>query len=454
MSRLLSLVALALLATSLRADPPSVADLVKQLGDPKFAVREAAQKELLKRGEAIAPELDRLGKGVDAETADRIAKVRYNLVGYKEDIRRCILDIKRKRGLFDPIPGELNLPSDLRYLIADHQPGAGDLLLAMAADEKGQFWYETRHLFVQAWDVMTADQLDRHIRQTVRLGTTHRPKFPAKVPAMISFEAGLRDAGTDWPHPVPKAFTFRARTTRYLDGKPYDKPYERNDPVATVGWYRVGELAEGKHTIHAVMEYEFTQNGQKRKGEVRSKDSTFEVVSADTPDDLLAPKSDARAAQVRAALSIREPVSERPAPQFGGRVVLNDEPVDPPPQVSWDIPGGRAGLVCLTWELKEPLDVDLCFDVTLKDNKTGTVYPADPIVVVRGARGRGYIYPRNPQRFARERDGLRGVTVDLKPSRGLALTDPRISRYFPETITRGELLMKVVPKIEPPANHK
>src|SRR5689334_5700138 len=222
MSRLLSLVALALLATSLRADAPSVADLVKQLGDPKFAVREAAQKELLKRGEAIAPELDRLGKGVDAETADRIAKVRYNPVGYKEDIRRCILDIKRKRGLFDPIPGELNLPSDLRYLIADHQPGAGDLLLAMAADEKGQFWYETRHLFVQAWDVMTADQLDRHIRQTVGLGTTHRPKFPAKVPAMISFEAGLRDGQSGWPNPVPKGFTFRARTTRYLDGKPYD----------------------------------------------------------------------------------------------------------------------------------------------------------------------------------------------------------------------------------------
>ena len=42
-----------------------------QLGDPKFAVREAAQRELLKRGEGSVPELDNLAKGVDAETAER-----------------------------------------------------------------------------------------------------------------------------------------------------------------------------------------------------------------------------------------------------------------------------------------------------------------------------------------------------------------------------------------------
>src|SRR6476469_9925966 len=112
MRRLLTLAALVLLGTSLRADPPGVTDLVKQLGDPKFAVREAAQKELLKRGEGVVPELDRLSKSADAETADRLAKVRYNLVGYEDDIRRCILGIKMKRGVFDPIPGELNLPNE------------------------------------------------------------------------------------------------------------------------------------------------------------------------------------------------------------------------------------------------------------------------------------------------------------------------------------------------------
>ena len=42
------------------ADPPALADLVKQLGDTRFAVREKAQKELLERGEAIVPELEKL----------------------------------------------------------------------------------------------------------------------------------------------------------------------------------------------------------------------------------------------------------------------------------------------------------------------------------------------------------------------------------------------------------
>ena len=66
---------------------------MKQLGGPKFATREAAQKELLKRGEEVVPELDRLAKSTDAETAERIRKVRYDLVGYKDDIRRLLRDV-------------------------------------------------------------------------------------------------------------------------------------------------------------------------------------------------------------------------------------------------------------------------------------------------------------------------------------------------------------------------
>jgi len=449
MSRLLSLIALILIGASLRADTPGVADLVKQLSDPKFAVREAAQKELLKRGEGIVPELDRLAKGADAETIDRIAKLRYNLVGYKDDIRRllALVDEGKDRA---PVP----ISDELRGLIAEHQPGSGNLLLEFLADPKHKLHRKAVGTFMAIWEVATPDQIDAYIQKTVTLKTTHRAKFPAKVGAMISFEAQPLDGWTGWPLQVSKTFTFHTRTTRYLDGKPYDKPFEYRYPFATVGWYRVGELAEGMHTIHAVMEYEFTQNGQKRKGEIRSEDSTFEVVAADTPDDLIAAKSEARAAQVKAALVIRETVFDRAEPRFGGRIVLNEDTAEAPPQVSWDVPGARAGLVCLTWELKEPLDVDLCFEVTLKDNQTGTVYPADPIVVRRGVRHGGYIYPREPQRFAKERDGLRGVTVDLKPSRGLALTDPRISKYSPAAITKGELIIKVIPKIEPRAERK
>jgi hypothetical protein len=460
MPRFLSLAALALLGTSLRADPPSVADLVKQLGDPKFAVREAAQKELLQRGEAIAPELDRLGKGVDAETADRIAKVRYNLVGYKDDIRRCILDIKSKRGLFDPIPGELNLPNELRYLIADHQPGSGDMLLAIATDQKQQLWYESLHMFLQAWDLMTADQIDRFIRQFVSLGVSPRPKYPAGVPAMISVEAG-----SGLPNPVPKGFSFRARTTRYLDGKPYDKPSDFANSSGTVGWYRLGKISEGKHTICAVMEYEFTQNGQKRKGEIRSKESTFEIVAANAPDDLIAPESKETTELVREALVLRS--HPEPADVQVGRN-LNPQLINPDfsPQVTWQVDKNtRAGLHCPEWELKRTLPVDLCFDVEIRDVKTGKKYAADPIVLIGQTTGPynplsivgpnlGYIIPRNPQEFAKGREGFVSVKVVLKPSRVLALSDPRVTKYFPAEIESAELQLKVIPKIEPPAVHK
>src|SRR5687767_14668844 len=132
MSRLLSLAAVVLLAGSLTAaDPPTLADLVKQLGDPRFAVREAAQKELLKRGEGIAPELERLKKGADAETVERIGKVLYNLVGYKDDIRRLLAEVHEGKDS-SPLP----ISDPLRDLIAAHQPGSGNLLLDILADPK------------------------------------------------------------------------------------------------------------------------------------------------------------------------------------------------------------------------------------------------------------------------------------------------------------------------------
>ena len=108
---------------------------------------------------------------------------------------------------------------------------------------------------------------------------------------MIAVNVQLREGWTGWPQPEPKGFTFKTRTTRYVDGKPYDRPFDYRYPFGTLGWYRVGELAEGKHTLHAVLAYEFTQKGREAEGEIRSPDSTLEVLSADTPDDLIAPKS-------------------------------------------------------------------------------------------------------------------------------------------------------------------
>ena len=61
----------------------------------------------------------------------------------------------------------------------------------------------------------------------------------------------------------------------------------------------------------------------------------------------------------------------------------------------------------------------------------------------------GYIVPRDPRAFAKDRDGFVPVKVVLKPSRALALSEPKVTGYFAEEIASGELKMKVIPKIEP-----
>jgi hypothetical protein len=446
MPRVPSLVAVILVAASLRADAsPSAAELVRQLGDPKFAVREAAQRELVKRGEGIVPELDTFAAGADPETADRIAKVRFVLVGYKDAIRRLLADLRDEHEL-DSV--RVPVSDELRGLVGAHQPGSGDFLLSILADPKHKLHRQTLRAFVATWDVATPDQIDAYIHQAVTLVATHRPKFPARVGAMISCEAQLRDGWTGWPNPAPTGFLFRTRTTRYLDGKPYDKPFDYQYPFATVGRYRVGELAEGKHTIHAILEYELTQNGQKRRGQIRSKDSTFEVVSADTPDDLIVPPSKELSKAVRESLVVQS--HKEPGPPVGSGFQLGTLEYQWTPQVSWATGKGEwAGVHCPVWEVRVPLDVDLCFDVAIRDTKTGTVYPADPIVVQRRVTTMGYVVPRDPRAFAKDRVGFAPVTVTLKPSRALALSEPKVTGYFAEEITSGELKMKVIPKIEP-----
>jgi hypothetical protein len=177
------------------------------------------------------------------------------------------------------------------------------------------------------------------------------------------------------------------------------------------------------------------------------------VVSADTPDDLIAPRSDALTKQVRSKFTVRE--SEHDPKRFTGY-----QPGTLPaqgaehhwyPQVTWDVkPGVRAGIHCPVRMMTGALpDVDLCFEAEIHDIKTGTVYPADPVVVRRNQHvERSWIVPRDVRAFAKGRDGFVTVKVVLKPSRAVALTDPEVTRYYPDPITSEEFRMKVYQKVE------
>jgi hypothetical protein len=430
------------------ATPPNadeLAKLVSQLGDAKFAVREAAQRQLLKYGEAIVPELDKLAKTADAETADRLRKIRYELTGYKDDILRLVEGIPFGKDTAPP-----PIDPELRGLIAKHQPGSGDLLLAVLTNPRHTLNRRALSAFVSAWDEATPDQVETYLQHAVYLRTNHRSKFPAKVGAIIWYEAQLRHGWSGWPN--GSKFQFQSWTTRYLDGKRYELPFKYPFPFAAIGSFRIGELAEGGHKIQAILEYEFTQKGVTRKGEIRSAESKFEVISASTADDLICPPSEANSKLVRSKFTIRE--NDHDPKNFTGfqvgRLPAQGAEYHWHPQVTWsDKPGTTAGVHCPIRLLNEPLDIDLCFEAEIHDVKSGKVYPAGSVVVPAGQTSRDYIYPRDVREFAKDRDGFVTVKMILKPSRAMALTYPSIRSYFPETITSGELRMKVFQKVEP-----
>jgi len=445
MARLGCLIVAALIVAPSFADSPSsVADLVAQLGDPKFATREKAQKALLARGEEIVPELDRLAKTADAESAERIRKIRYELVGYLDDIKRLLPTVDNR---WDYVPDKIS--DELRGLITGHQPAAGEYLLRLATDPTHDLNLRATRAFLQTWQSATAAQLDRYIQSRVYLTTEHRSKFPAKVGAMIPMEAKIRGGWGQWFPLTGDTLALKTRTTRYLDGKPYDKPFDCHHPFATVGWYKTGELAEGKHSIHAVLEYELNHKGEKQTGAIRSPMSSFEVLSADTPNNLIASRSEARLKRVKTALeAVRAPPPSEPAARIGieSRFQLETEVV----HVSWDVAGGkRAGLVCPRWDIRTPLDVDLCFDVEIHDVKAGKVFPAEPIVLRKGESGSGYVIPQDVRAFAKDREGPVTVKIVRRPSRARALSDPKVTHYFPDTITTDDVRIKVVKDLPP-----
>jgi hypothetical protein len=237
-------------------------------------------------------------------------------------------------------------------------------------------------------------------------------------------------------------FQFATRTTHFLDGKPYGKPFSYQGPVATTGWIRTKDLALGKHSCGLELEYTFTHRGEKHTGRIRSREFTFTMVAADTPDDLIAPKDAQTDHLVRSSLRFVEKASDL-HPPMSARPLAPAAP-DRQPQVSWEGPGGkRCGLAVPYWKVDRALPVDLCFEVSVIDQKTGKAYPCDPLILRRGQAHLGYIYPRDVRAFARGRSGDVPVKAVLTPSRKTALSTTDVTRYWPGSITSEVLTIRV-----------
>ena len=407
--------------------------LVRELGDKEFAKREAARKALLQLGPRAAAVLDKMKPPSDLETQLRLRKIRYQIVGFAEDLEKYLHAMPASSD--EKLRHELT--QELQGLIASHRPRTGDLLLKYILDPKHPLQRNAVNALVQSFPSLTAGQIDAYIRHALTFQSKARAQFVRGVDGMIGMTYYCRYGWGGWP--AEKIFTLKTKTTHYLDGQPYGSPFHYQGPIATTGWIRTKDLSEGRHSYYFTVDYEFTHDGTTVRNQLRSEDYSFEMLPACAPDNLIAPADTEIDKIVRQGLRFfdRDPAKEE---LFLGQ----DHMVDPWfPQVSWVEGGKHFNLRVPIWKVEKPLPVDLCFEAEVLDLKSGKWYRAAPVILHKGSARYGYVCPDDVRAFTRDRSGMIDVKIRLTPSRAQALTDPDIRRYYSAGITSEALRMKL-----------
>ncbi len=417
-----------------------VASLVRQLGDGTFERREAAQRALEQMGPDVLPVIEKLGPQQDPEIRARLGRLRRELVGYVDAIRHYLSEMPEI--LHESKPP---VPPELAQIVRLGQPRTGDFLLSLIADPADPLHRRATNTFVLTWDTMSARQIDTYVQRVIRPRANGRPKYPQGVDALLEMVYTGPYGWGSWP--TEPLVRFPTRTTHYLDGEPYGKPFAYEGPGATTGWVRTKDLAPGRHEVRMAVEYEFGHRGATHRCSLGSKPFAFEVVAADTPDELIAPRDRDLDEAVRAAFGTAETEEAfAPKPRIELRLRFDEPPPPDPwvPQVTWRTAAGESGSLHVpVWRVTKPLPVDLCFEVTIRDVEGGKTYPADSLVVRRGTTSQGFFVPRDVSAFARGKSGFVPVRVVLRPSRGLALTVPEVTRYYANEIVSDVMRMKV-----------
>jgi hypothetical protein len=402
-----------------------VAALVRQLGDDDFERREAAQRALLRLGPDILPVVEKLGPQEDEEVRQRLHRIHRRLVGLFDDLRAALAAL--------PEPGpdaRPAIPEGLQRLILQSQPRAGDYLLRLLADPREPLRRRADNTFVHALAGMSAAQIHKYLHCRLALEAQHRLRYPQGIDAGIQMGYHCHPG---WPPEAKLALTTWTR--HFIDGKPYGKPYRYQGAGACTGWLRTGDLSLGRHSCALEMEYEFTHRGAKHRGRLHSRDFYFTIVSAGAPDDLAAPADPALVRLVRKALRFAKQGSDSGDESEELWETCESVWRVRQPHINWAEAVGQPGdPAAVAWKVAEPLPVDLCFEASLQDLKTGKVYRCDPLVLSKGATGSGYFRPRDAAAFARGKPGDAGVQVVLTPSRKMALTLPQVKRYYARSI--------------------
>ncbi len=429
-----------------------VTGLVRQLGDSDFDRRQAAQKQLVAFGPAALPILDTLEPFDDPEVEHRVRAIRRAVGGPVEELREALAIYAR----FNPNHDREIGPSTLK-LVGDHQPATGDFLLALIANPMHALRRTALKTLVGAWIAMSAAQVRTYIEKSVQFVVYQRPAYPRGVDAQIGMGNDMRDGANGLPR--PDQLKISTVTNHTLDGKPYGEPFHYPALGCTTGWIKTKDLAVCRHTFSAGVKFEFSHAGKTIAGSVQSQEYTFEMLPANTPDDLAAPVDAAVEKMIR-AFQFAETAEPAEAPNllrqnFRGPGLLPVAVDWWSPQITWVGKDGKPnGLHLPCWKQNKALPVDLAFDVSVRIVATGEEFPASALVSIKGeaiSSGWGFS-PRDVEAVAKGHSGFVPVRIVLKSSRAVALTDPRVTKYFTGEIVSEPLRMKVGPAAVPPAD--
>lgn len=344
------------------------------------------------------------------------------------------------------------VPANLQRLVKENQPAAGDDLVKVLTSDDAAQKEATAVVFGHSWDSMNRDQIERYLRATMTHFVKQRPQYPQGVDAMIGMGTEHRPGYLGLPE--DRKYEAQTVTTHFLDGQPIAEPFSYPGLGAMTHWIKTKELALGRHTFRLATKFTFTRGGETYRGEYESPKYSFEIVSDDSSDDLIAEPDENLDRRILQVLLFAETdqdlrlLSEKNL-RFEGIAQGDHDPWKP--QISWRTKrGDGGGLHAPVWKLEQPLPVDLCFTVEFHIEDSDVVTRCTDLVVVAGESRQGYFSNAEFADYLSLRDhadaeGFVQGKLILKPSRGLALTEPQVRRYYDADITTPPLRFKVVP---------
>ena len=342
-----------------------------------------------------------------------------------ENMRIALREVQPLGSRYDP-----GLSPAFRALVSAGQPETGNAVVVLASDADEDTRSRARRAIAQLWDALTREQRFAYCDTAMEVRCELRPWYPFGVPAWIGTEYGLYFPASGYEDIVTES-------RRYVDGVVEGEVYRYKGPMAGTGGVATNGLELGRHTVQCETKYTVTIDGETRTFLKRSSEYSFWIDDSNAFDSLQSEQRNEWDNALRKSISFRR-----------GR---EDDDFNPYSNLPVDVPCSTvkldAGKTILFWiprvKVAAALPFDLCYDVVVKNVETGRSWPASPLYVLKGETGSYSILIDNSHAFAEGREGEIPVRIELTPSRGAALTNLKVTSYYPLPITSEIIHIKI-----------